>query len=108
MAAALPLIISAMFFFSIGDRGHRPNGQDLSTHAGKIIRLNLDGSIPKDNPFIGKKNSLPEIFSYGHRNPQGIVKHPMTGEIWVHEHGPRGGDEINLVEKAKNYLITIN
>lgn len=90
-------------FFSIGDRGERPNSQDLATHAGSIIRLNLDGSIPKDNPFVGQKGKLSEIYSYGHRNPQGLFYDKTTKELWSIEHGPRGGDEINLVEKGLNY-----
>lgn len=90
-------------FFSIGDRAHRPNGQDLATHAGSIVRLKLDGSIPKDNPFINNSNALPEIWSYGHRNPQGVIFDPDTDRLWSNEHGPRGGDEINLVKAGANY-----
>lgn len=94
---------SGHVFFSVGDRGVRPNGQDLSTHAGSVIRLNLDGSIPKDNPFIEHKNGLPEIWSYGHRNPQGLSYDLKNERLWLIEHGPRGGDELNLVEAGKNY-----
>ena len=90
-------------FFTIGDRGERPNGQNLSTHAGSIIRLNLDGSIPKDNPFVNQKGKLPEIYSYGHRNPQGLFFDKVTRNLWSIEHGPRGGDEINLIENGLNY-----
>ncbi|MCQ1057249.1 PQQ-dependent sugar dehydrogenase [Photobacterium sp. DNB23_23_1] len=90
-------------FFSIGDRAHRPNGQDLSTHAGSILRLNLDGSVPKDNPFVNTANALPEIWSYGHRNPQGLQFDPLTHRLWSNEHGPRGGDEINLITAGANY-----
>jgi len=90
-------------YFSVGDRGHRPNAQDLSTHAGSIIRLNLDGSIPEDNPFVGNMEALNEIWSYGHRNPQGLVWDGVNQRLWSIEHGPRGGDEINLIEKGKNY-----
>lgn len=90
-------------YFSIGDRGVRNNAQDLTIHAGSIIRLNLDGTIPKDNPFVNDKNTLPEIYSYGHRNPQGIFYDKNTKKLWSIEHGPRGGDEINLVEKGKNF-----
>jgi aldose sugar dehydrogenase len=90
-------------FFSIGDRGIRENSQDLSNHAGTIIRLNLDGSIPNDNPFINEKNALHEIYSYGHRNPQGLFYDKKSEKLWSIEHGPRGGDEINLIEKGKNY-----
>lgn len=88
-------------FFSIGDRGDRPNGQDLSTHAGTILRLHRDGRVPVDNPFQGIANALPEIWSYGHRNPQGLVF--GEGRLWSNEHGPRGGDEINLIERGANY-----
>ena len=91
-------------YFSIGDRGNREvNPQDITRDGGKIYRLNLDGSIPTDNPFVGKKNSRKAIYSFGHRNPQGMVTHPETGEIWTHEHGPRGGDEINIIKPGKNY-----
>ncbi|WP_211318304.1 PQQ-dependent sugar dehydrogenase [Photobacterium sanctipauli] len=90
-------------FFSIGDRGHRPNGQDLTTHAGSIIRLTLDGQVPTDNPFVKQPNALPEIWSYGHRNPQGIIYDRQADRLWSNEHGPRGGDEINLIKKGSNY-----
>ena len=91
-------------YFSIGDRGNREvNPQDITRDGGKIYRLNLDGSIPEDNPFVGKENNRKAIYSYGHRNPQGMITHPSTGKIWVHEHGPRGGDEINVIEAGKNY-----
>jgi len=90
-------------YFTVGDRGVRPNGQDLTTHAGTVIRLNLDGTIPKDNPFIKNPNALDEIYSYGHRNIQGIFYDKKSKNLWAIEHGPRGGDEINLIEKGKNY-----
>ena len=90
-------------YFSIGDRGVRANGQDLSTHAGSIIRLNLDGTIPKDNPFVNQDGKLPEIYSYGHRNPQGLFYDKQSKNLWSCEHGPRGGDEINLILKGSNY-----
>lgn len=91
-------------YFSIGDRGNRDiNPQDTARDGGKIYRLNADGSIPKDNPFIGNPNAKQAIYSYGHRNPQGMVMHPKTGKIWVNEHGPKGGDEINVIEKGNNY-----
>lgn len=96
--------LNNMLYFSIGDRGQRDeNPQDLNRDAGKIYRLHDDGRIPADNPFIAKSNAKSAIFSYGHRNPQGLAMHPKTGEIWSHEHGPRGGDEVNLVQKGKNY-----
>ncbi|GGI57182.1 PQQ-dependent sugar dehydrogenase [Winogradskyella haliclonae] len=91
-------------YFSIGDRGNRDeNPQDITRDCGKVYRLNDDGSIPKDNPFVNEANAKTAIFSYGHRNPQGMTKHPKTGKIWVHEHGPKGGDEINVVQKGKNF-----
>ncbi len=90
-------------FFSVGDRGERDNGQDLTTHAGSILRLNLDGTVPSDNPFITHKAALREIWSYGHRNPQGLAFDTHNNRLWASEHGPRGGDEINLIEKGSNY-----
>jgi glucose/arabinose dehydrogenase len=91
-------------YFSIGDRGNRDvNPQDISRDAGKIYRLNPDGSIPNDNPFVDKSDAKTAIYSYGHRNPQGMDKRPSTGKIWIHEHGPRGGDEVNKIEKGANY-----
>lgn len=90
-------------FFGVGDRGERPNGQNLMTHAGTLIRLKLDGSVPSDNPFVDRSDALPEIWSYGHRNPQGLAFDPQTGRLWEIEHGPRGGDEINLIQKGANY-----
>jgi len=94
---------NSYIYFSIGDRGFRPNGQDLSTHAGSIIRLNIDGTVPKDNPFVKQKGKLAEIYSFGHRNPQGLFYDKVTKNLWSVEHGPRGGDEINLIQKGKNY-----
>ena len=91
-------------YFSVGDRGDRDvNPQDVTRDCGKIYRLNADGSIPEDNPFIDTPNAKTAIYSFGHRNPQGMVKHPETGKIWIHEHGPKGGDEINIVQKGKNF-----
>ena len=91
-------------YFSIGDRGARDkNPQDVSRDGGKIYRLNLDGSIPRDNPFVGQDGAKEAIFSYGHRNPQGMAIHPKTGEVWLHEHGPKGGDEINISRAGLNY-----
>jgi glucose/arabinose dehydrogenase len=88
---------------SIGDRGLMDPSQDLTDHTGSIIRLNDDGSIPDDNPFTGASAALPEIWSYGHRNPQGLLVHPVTGRVWSTEHGPRAGDELNLIEPGENY-----
>jgi glucose/arabinose dehydrogenase len=84
-------------FVTLGDRGNqRPLVQDLTTHIGKVIRLERDGSVPADNPFVGRDGVLPEVFSFGHRNIQGAALHPASGELWTHEHGPRGGDEVGL------------
>ncbi|HLV14916.1 MAG TPA: PQQ-dependent sugar dehydrogenase [Xanthomarina sp.] len=91
-------------FFSIGDRADKDsNPQDLTRDCGKIYRLHDDGSIPTDNPFYNTPNAKQAIYSYGHRNPQGMKIHPETGEIWTHEHGPKGGDEINIIQAGKNY-----
>jgi aldose sugar dehydrogenase len=89
---------------SIGDRGAEPpRAQDPRDHAGKLLRLNDDGSVPADNPFVDDADTASEIYSMGHRNIQGLIVHPDTGEIWATEHGPRGGDELNRVEAGKNY-----
>ena len=93
---------SGHLFYSLGERGEMTNAQDLSKPLGKIHRVNDDGSIPKDNPFVNTPNALPSIWSYGHRNPQGLAWDP-AGLMWESEHGPTGGDEINVVEKGKNY-----
>ncbi|AGH42220.1 hypothetical protein C427_0110 [Paraglaciecola psychrophila 170] len=91
-------------YISSGDRGNRDvNPQRLDRDAGKIHRINSDGSIPADNPFVGHENANPSIYSYGHRNPQGMAMHPITGDIWTHEHGPKGGDEINIIQPSANY-----
>jgi glucose/arabinose dehydrogenase len=91
-------------FLSMGDHGNFPNeAQNLGNHIGKVVRIRPDGSVPPDNPFVGRQGAKPEIWSYGHRNAQGLARHPATGQLWEHEHGPRGGDEVNLIEKGKNY-----
>lgn len=90
-------------FISLGDRNERDTAQQLDNHNGSLIRLTEDGEIPNDNPFVGQDKALPAIYSYGHRNIQGMAQHPQTGQIWLHEHGPRGGDEINMPEPGKNY-----
>jgi glucose/arabinose dehydrogenase len=97
-------------FVTVGDRQASPEGdlsahpaQDLSNHHGTINRLHDDGRIPEDNPFVGVEGALPEIWSYGHRNPQGLAVHPETGVVWSDEHGPQGGDELNLVLPGRNY-----
>lgn len=91
-----------MLFVTIGDRGDRPAAQDLGRHNGSIVRVNRDGSVPSDNPFIGQAGVLPEIWSYGHRNPQGAGL-DLNGDLWVSEHGARGGDEVNAVRKGANF-----
>lgn len=90
-------------FLSIGERGQKEKSQDLSTDQGRVVRLHEDGQVPKDNPFVGKAGAREGIFSYGHRNPQGLAFQPGTGRLWEHEHGPQGGDELNIIEKGKNY-----
>ena len=97
-------------FVTLGDRQVPPEGnleahpaQDLSNHHGKVIRLHDDGRVPADNPFVGRAGAKPEIWSYGHRNMQGLTIHPETGEVWTNEHGPQGGDELNLDQRGLNY-----
>ena len=91
-------------YFSIGDRHNRDvNPQDISRDGGKIYRLHDDGKTPSDNPFVDNNKAKAAIYSYGHRNPQGMAKNPLTGDIWAHEHGPRGGDELNLIKPGINY-----
>lgn len=91
-------------YFSIGDRGNRDvHPQRLDHDAGKIHRIMPDGGVPESNPFFNKDKARPSIYSYGHRNPQGMAMHPFTGDIWTHEHGPRGGDEINVIKAGNNY-----
>ncbi|MCC5874860.1 MAG: PQQ-dependent sugar dehydrogenase, partial [Candidatus Sumerlaeia bacterium] len=90
-------------YFAIGDRGNPRTSQDLGSPNGKIHRLHRDGSIPEDNPFVNTSGALSSIYTYGHRNPQGLDFHPVTGDLWEGEHGPRGGDEINLIRAGKNY-----
>ena len=90
-------------FITLGENNQRPTAQDLSLHQGKIVRLALDGKVPKDNPFTHKSPAKPEIWSYGHRNPQGLALNPWTEVMWANEHGPKGGDEINIPQAGKNY-----
>lgn len=91
-------------FFSIGDRGNRDElPQDITKDGGKIYRLNDDGSIPSDNPFVGQDGAKEATYSYGHRNPQGMALNPQSGVVWANEHGPRGGDEVNIIEPGNNY-----
>jgi glucose/arabinose dehydrogenase len=91
-------------FVTLGDHfSFRDQAQNLGNHLGKLIRIAPDGSVPKDNPFVGRDGAKPEIWSYGHRNPQSLATNPANGELWEIEHGPRGGDEVNIIGKAKNY-----
>ncbi len=90
-------------WMTTGDRGERDRAQDLGDHNGSVIRLHDDGRIPADNPFVGRDDALDAIYSFGHRNPQGAAIHPDTGALWIHEHGPRGGDEINLPVAGGNF-----
>lgn len=97
------LLADGYLFFTVGDRGNRDLAQRLETDNGKVIRLFEDGGIPPDNPFVGVSGARPGIWTYGHRNPQGIARHPGNGTIWVSEHGPQGGDEINALSAGTNY-----
>jgi glucose/arabinose dehydrogenase len=90
-------------YVCFGERNDPPQAQVTSNHSGTVVRLNDDGTVPTDNPFVGNAAFKPEIWSYGHRNPQGMAVHPQTGTIWLHEHGPKGGDEINIIGKGNNY-----
>ncbi|MFT6791996.1 MAG: glucose/arabinose dehydrogenase, partial [Cellvibrionaceae bacterium] len=90
-------------FISLGDRGQRAFSQRLDSHHGSVICLHNDGRVPIDNPFVNQPGARPEIFTYGHRNVQGMTLHPQTDEVWIHEHGPQGGDEVNLLQAGKNY-----
>jgi len=93
-------------FIALGERsrvGMREEAQALDSHLGKVVRIFPDGSVPEDNPFIGQDGAQPEIWSYGHRNQQGAALHPETGQLWTNEHGPRGGDELNIAHAGRNY-----
>ncbi|MDQ5770790.1 PQQ-dependent sugar dehydrogenase [Thiothrix subterranea] len=90
-------------YLTLGDRGERENAQMLENHAGSVIRLHDDGRIPANNPFVNTAGAQPEIYTYGHRNVQGIALHPTTGQVWTGEHGPQGGDEINILRAGANY-----
>lgn len=101
---------NGFLFLSLGDRQVPPEGnleahpaQDLSNHHGVIVRLHDDGRVPSDNPFVSRTGAKPEIWSYGHRNVQGLAIHPVTGDVWANEHGPQGGDELNLIQPGRNY-----
>ena len=90
-------------YVTVGERGNPDTSQNLSRHGGTVVRIKPDGTVPEDNPFIGTADAQPEIYSYGHRNPQGLAVHPETGRVWTQEHGPQGGDEVNLIEAGANY-----
>lgn len=106
--AARMAFVDGYLFVAFGDREHPPKAQDNSNHAGTVVRLLDDGSVPPDNPFIGveeegKPKPRPEIWSFGHRDPMGLYRHPVTNELWLHEHGPRGGDEVQRVKRGADY-----
>ncbi len=90
-------------FIALGENNERATAQDLDKLQGKIVRIFPDGNVPKDNPFVGQKNVRPEIWSYGHRNQQGAALNPWSGTLWTNEHGPKGGDEVNIIERGQNY-----
>src|SRR5690606_8734142 len=92
-----------MLYIAVGERQEQERAQDTMQHGGKVLRLRDDGSVPPDNPFVGKDGYLPEIYTLGHRSPQGLAVHPETGALWENEHGPLGGDEINIVLSGRNY-----
>ncbi len=95
-----------LLYITLGERSlpePRQQAQSINSHLGKVVRINPDGTVPASNPFVGNSNARPEIWSYGHRNPQGAALHPVTGELWTIEHGPKGGDELNRPQPGKNY-----
>ncbi|HUF34679.1 MAG TPA: PQQ-dependent sugar dehydrogenase [Gemmatimonadales bacterium] len=92
-----------LLFVTLGERNQRDQAQSLGDHLGTVVRIAPDGSVPKDNPFVGRRDALPEIWSYGHRNIQGAALHPETGRLWTVEHGPRGGDEVNIPASGRNH-----
>ncbi|AUN94931.1 PQQ-dependent sugar dehydrogenase [Pseudazoarcus pumilus] len=100
----LVLGADGMLFVTLGDRNQmRERSRRLDSHLGKIVRISPDGSVPEDNPFVGRRGALDEIWTYGHRNVQGAALHPDSGELWIHEHGPRGGDEVNIIRAGADY-----
>jgi len=101
--ARLAFAPDGRLFVVLGERFKFAPAQDLSGHLGKVVRIADDGSVPQDNPFFGRSGARPEIWSYGHRNPQGAAVHPGTGKLWLHEHGPRGGDELNVPKAGGNH-----
>ena len=94
---------AGLLYFSIGDRGIMKDAQDITKPNGKVHRINRDGSIPEDNPFVDTPDAYPSIYSYGNRNPQGLIVHPQSGVLWSTEHGPKGGDELNIIRSGVNY-----
>jgi len=94
---------AGLLYVTCGERYQMQRAQNLADLGGKVVRLRDDGSVPPDNPFVGREGARPEIFTYGHRNPQGMAMHPVSGRIWLVEHGPRGGDELNLLKAGANY-----
>jgi aldose sugar dehydrogenase len=92
-----------LLYVTAGERGQPALAQDLAQHPGSVLRLKDDGSVPPDNPFVSQEGAQPEIYSYGHRNPQGMAVHPETGAVWIQEHGARGGDEVNILRAGVNY-----
>ena len=94
---------AGLMYVSIGERYARQRAQNLADLGGKVVRLRDDGTMPPDNPFVGRPDARPEIYTWGHRNPQGMAVHPVTGKVWAVEHGPRGGDELNLLKAGANY-----
>jgi glucose/arabinose dehydrogenase len=94
---------NGLLYVTLGDRNYPPASQNTRSHIGKILRIRDDGSVPPDNPFVGKPDYKPEIYSLGHRNPLGLYVHPVTGELWSTEEGPQGGDELNIIKAGKNY-----
>jgi aldose sugar dehydrogenase len=92
-----------LLYITVGERGDRNRAQSLESHAGKVLRINDDGSVPEDNPFVNQASAKPEIYTWGHRNPQGMVYDPGTNRMWINEHGPKGGDEVNLLKAGVNY-----
>jgi len=99
----LAIAADGRLFATLGERFQKEQAQDLANHWGKVVRIEADGRVPADNPFAGRPGAMPELWSYGHRNPQSAAIHPGTGKLWVVEHGPRGGDEVNVVEPGRNY-----
>ncbi len=97
------LLADGTVALTLGDRGRQTPSQDLMDHSGSVVRVTRDGQVPPDNPFTGRSDVRAEIYSYGHRNPQGAALHPQTGVLWLQEHGPRGGDEVNIVQPGANY-----